>query len=62
LKGKISAEHYELVAQVTQGTGGYFSEQEAFATLQANNLSVKTAVEVLNSKFISLTRLILQNS
>lgn len=50
LKGKISAEHYELVVEVTRGTGGYFSEQEAWATLQANNHNVKNTIEVLNRK------------
>jgi len=50
LKGKISTEHYELVVEVIQGTGSYFSEQEAWATLQQNNNNVKTTIEVLNSK------------
>lgn len=51
LKGKISTEHYELVVEVIQGTGSYFSEQEAWATLQQNNNNVKTTIEVLNSKW-----------
>jgi hypothetical protein len=50
LKGKIPAEHYELVLEVVRGTGGYFSEQEAWATLQTNSHNVKNTIEVLNQK------------
>lgn len=50
LKGKIPAEHYELVLEVVRGTGGYFSEQEAWATLQTNSHNVKNTIEVLNRK------------
>lgn len=50
LKGKISNEHYELVLEVVQGTNGYFSEHEAWATLQDNNHNVKNTIEVLNQK------------
>jgi hypothetical protein len=50
LKGKLTTEQYELVLEVVQGTGGYFSEQEAWATLQQNNSSVKNTIEVLNQK------------
>jgi len=50
LKGKISNEHYDLVLEVVQGTSGYFSEHEAWATLQENNQNVKNTIEVLNQK------------
>jgi hypothetical protein len=50
LRGKLTAEQYELVVEVVQGTGGYFSEQEAWATLQENNQNAKHTIEVLNQK------------
>lgn len=50
LKGKISNEHYDLVLEVVQGTAGYFSEHEAWATLQENNHNVQQTIQVLNQK------------